>query len=627
MNARTRLRSPLRKISMLIAITTVGFLVISPSAPVSARPTRTPAETATPYQVMDVRTLAQRNTIVATGVSLDGVADGVADITATPSEVAQLRKLGFTVLAVSTTPDGSIGTESFPAADSGYHDYAEMNADLRQIVAAHPDIASLGSIGLSFQGRDMPVLKISDNVATDEAEPEVLLEGHMHAREHLTVEMGLFLAHLFTDRYGTDTRITNIVDNREIWIIPDMNPDGGEFDIATGTYQSWRKNRQPNSGTTAVGTDINRNFGFMWACCNGSSSSPSSGTYHGPFAFSSPESQRLRDFVLSRRIAGTQQIKVAIDFHTFSELVLWPFGFTTANTATGLNADQANVFITFGRQMAATNGYTPEQISDLAIADGSGVDWMWGDQGIFAWAFEMFPKSSTQGGFYPGDEIISRETARNQEAMLLLAELADCPYRAIGKEAQLCSTGGGGGGGGTTVFSDSFETSTGWTRNPDNTDTATTGIWERGDPEPTDSNGPKQLDLANTGTNALITGLAAGGSAGANDVDGGVTSAQSPAITLPSTGTLTLSLAWYLAHASNSTVDDFLRVSVVTSTGTTVVLSQAGSALDVDAAWTTVTADLSAFAGQTVRILVQAGDVATGSLLEAGIDDVTITQT
>jgi len=176
------------------------------------------------------------------------------------------------------------------------------------------------------------------------------------------------------------------------------------------------------------------------------------------------------------------------------------------------------------------------------------------------------------------------------------------------------------------VFFDDFETSLGWTTNPSGTDTATTGAWERGDPEPTDSNGPKQLGTTVSGVNDLVTGRAAGASPGAFDIDGGVTSVRSPAIALPSGATLTLSLSWYLAHGSNSSSDDFLRVSIVHSGGRTVVLSRTGAATDVDGAWTVATANLTQFGGQSVRILIEAADASTASLVEAGIDNVEITR-
>ena len=89
--------------------------------------------------------------------------------------------------------------------------------------------------------------------------------------------------------------------------------------------------------------------------------------------------------------------------------------------------------------MAATNGYTPEQSSDLYIADGTINDWLWGTYRIFSYTFEMYPRTSSAGGFYPPDEVIGRETTRNRAAVLRLLDAADCPYEVIGKQAQYCA--------------------------------------------------------------------------------------------------------------------------------------------------------------------------------------------
>ena len=183
------------------------------------------------------------------------------------------------------------------------------------------------------------------------------------------------------------------------------------------------------------------------------------------------------------------------------------------------------------------------------------------------------------------------------------------------------------GGGGTTVYSDTFESATGWTTNPNGTDTATTGAWQRGDPAQTTSGVVLQLGTTVSGTNDLVTGAAAGASAGEFDVDGGTTSIQSPTIALPASGTLSLSFSWYLAHLNNATSADFFRASVVNSGGTaTTVFTQAGSAANRAGAWATATVNVSSFAGQTIRIRFEAADAATGSLVEAGVDNVVITQ-
>ncbi|SCE89609.1 Zinc carboxypeptidase [Micromonospora haikouensis] len=426
----------------LVLATAAGLGLTVATGPVSARPAPEPAAepAAAEYDVLGVRTLAARTAIARTGAAVDAAEHGILHVTATDAEAAAIRRLGYQVEKQAPVHADGVGTTGFPSADSNYHDYAELTAVVNKVVADHPTLARKISIGKSYEGRDLMAVKISDNVATDEAEPEILFNSQQHAREHLTVEMAIYLLNLFTDSYGSDSRITNIVNTREIWIVPTVNPDGSEYDIATGSYRSWRKNRQPNSGASAVGTDLNRNWGYNWGCCGGSSGLPSSSTYRGPSAFSAPETKALRDFVNSRVVGGVQQIKANIDWHTYSQLVLWPFGYTTANTTTGMTADQYNTFATLGQQMAATNGYTPEQSSDLYITDGDSLDWMWATHGIWAYTFEMYPGSSgAGGGFYPPDEVIPAQTSRNKEAVLLLSEYADCPYRVIGKQAQYCA--------------------------------------------------------------------------------------------------------------------------------------------------------------------------------------------
>lgn len=177
----------------------------------------------------------------------------------------------------------------------------------------------------------------------------------------------------------------------------------------------------------------------------------------------------------------------------------------------------------------------------------------------------------------------------------------------------------------TTVYTDTFETATGWTANADGTDTATTGTWERGDPEATTSSGTKQLGTTVSGANDLVTGRLAGTSAGSFDIDGGTTSIRSPAVTLPATGTLTLSLSWYLAHGSNSSSADFFRVSIVHSGGTTVLFTQAGAASNRNGAWAVTSWNISTYAGQSIRVQITAADASGASLVEAGVDDVRIT--
>ncbi|GIG65311.1 metallophosphoesterase [Phytomonospora endophytica] len=179
---------------------------------------------------------------------------------------------------------------------------------------------------------------------------------------------------------------------------------------------------------------------------------------------------------------------------------------------------------------------------------------------------------------------------------------------------------------GSTSFSDDFESDRGWTVNPSGSDTATTGRFERGDPEQTlstYSDQVKQLGTTPSGSNALSTGRLAGAAYGDNDLDGGVTSVRSPALTVPAGGGL--SFAYSVAHGDNSSTADYLRVNVVSGSATTKVWEKLGAAAEVAGAWKTATVDLSAYAGQSVTLLVTAADASGGSLFEAQVDDVKVT--
>ncbi|MGW2629585.1 M14 family metallopeptidase [Streptomyces chattanoogensis] len=415
------------------------------ASPAGTPPTTRAAEPPHQYEVSGPATPAQRTALTATGASVDEVHSRAVVITADRAQAALVRQLGYRLKKLPDPPRTAAGSgriKDFPEGYTKYHNYDEATKEIDALVAKHPDILSKQVIGKSHEGRDILALKLSKNVTKDEKEPEVLFTAHQHAREHLTVEMALYLLNEFTSKYGSDDRITKMLDSREIWVIPDLNPDGGEFDISTGDFQMWRKNRQPNAGTNEVGTDLNRNWDFKWGCCNGSSDDPSDETYRGPSAASAPEVKVVSDFVRGRNVGGKQQITAAIDFHTYSELVLWPFGFTNDPTGPGMTQDEHDTFAAIGKKMAASNGYTPEQSSELYITDGAIDDWLWGDQRIFAYTFEMYPSSNGGGGFYPKDSVIPKETARNKDAVLQLLETADCPYRAIGKEGQYCKSKG-----------------------------------------------------------------------------------------------------------------------------------------------------------------------------------------
>ncbi len=322
----------------------------------------------------------------------------------------------------------------FPPGETGFHTYAEMAAEVKATADHFPGIVKRFSIGKSYQGRDLWAVKISDNVATDEPEPEVLFDGLHHADEHMSQEMTLAILHWLTTGYGTDGRVTNLVNGREIWIIFGLNPDGATYDIAGQAYHHWRKNRQPTPGSSAVGTDLNRNYDYRWGCCGGSSSNPASSRFRGRSRFSAPETRAFRDFVMSRVVDGRQQIRTAISFHTTGRLILYPYGYTYLDVPVDMSGRDHRTFVAMAKAMAASNGYKPEQASELYISSGTSRDWLYGRYRIFSFTFELSPGNVA----YPHDDAIPTETGRNRNAVLYLIDLANCPYRAIGVSGRGC---------------------------------------------------------------------------------------------------------------------------------------------------------------------------------------------
>jgi carboxypeptidase T len=539
-----------------------------------------------------------------------------------PSRLPRRRAavaLGLGLLLAAGLSPASAAAGDFPAKDSLYHSFAEMVAEIKATEQKFPSIVDVFSIGKSYQGRDIWAAKVSDNVAVDEPEAEILCDSLHHAREHMTVEQSLYLLRLLSTRYSNDSQVRALVNDREIFIIFAVNPDGFEYDLTgnpSSPYRAWRKNRQPNAGTTAVGTDLNRNYSYRWACCGGSSGSPSAITYRGAAAFSAPELQAVRTFVDSRVVGGRQQIRSHVTFHTNGELVLWPYGYTTKNLPWDMSVDDLNAFTAFGKGMAGRNGYKGQQSSDLYITDGDQIDWMYGVHRIFSFTWELFPpeQATVWGDHYPPDETIYRETLRNRTSMLFTIDVGNCPYRWINKTKTHCGP----------LFDD-LEGSQGWTVNPDGTDTAHGNArWIRAVPKAVSvGNVVMQPSVTASGARALVTAYNIEGGAGANDLDGVTTIASAPVVVPSTPGNLTF--RYYLAHTASATADDSLRAYVQNAAGArTLVLHELGGA-DVDAAtWATARVSMASWAGQSVRIVFVATDGAADSFVEAGIDDVRI---
>jgi hypothetical protein len=299
-----------------------------------------------------------------------------------------------------------------------YTTYTEMITQINGYAATYPNLAQVSTLPpLTHQGRQIYALKISDNVAVDEDEPEVLIIGNHHARELITVMIPLAIADSLLTSYGSDPQFTEWVNEREIWIVPVLNPDG--FEYVEFNDVNWRKNRR-NNGGGIFGVDLNRNYDYQWGHDNiGSSNFSSSETYRGPSAASEPEIQAIQNFV------NAHQFRMSISYHSYGNLWLWPVGFKPA-----LTVDQ-DIFSGYGTQVESLNGYDAGNpaSSTIYLTNGSSDDWLYHSPAHNK-IFGMTPEvGGGSDGFYPPEFRIPALILENMEPAWIALENADRPGR------------------------------------------------------------------------------------------------------------------------------------------------------------------------------------------------------
>ncbi|QDV05279.1 Carboxypeptidase T precursor [Planctomycetes bacterium Poly30] len=269
----------------------------------------------------------------------------------------------------------------------GYYTYAEIVSVLDQMAAAYPAlVAPKVSIGTSLEGRPLWMVKLSDNPTVDESEPEMRLDALHHSREPQGMQATLYFLSYLLEGYGTDPVATYLLNEREIYVVPCVNPDGYEYNRsqAPGGGGLWRKNRRDNGGS--FGVDLNRNYSFQWGGA-GSSGTASSETYRGPSPGSEPETQAMMQFISSRSFA------TALSVHTYSNVWLSSWGYVAQYPPDWPEMQE------IGDLASADNGYTHGPVSIvLYLADGGTVDYDYGVNGTYSWTPEI---GSSADGFWP----------------------------------------------------------------------------------------------------------------------------------------------------------------------------------------------------------------------------------
>lgn len=302
----------------------------------------------------------------------------------------------------------------------GFKTLSEIEAYLDSLSAAYPTLMSPKfSIGTTIEGRDIWVVKVSDNFAVDEDEPEMLFVSEIHAREPAAAASLLNFMNYMLSNYGVDAEITDLIDNREMYFMAVQNPDGYFYNETTDPSGGglWRKNRRDN-GDATFGVDLNRNYDHNWGYDDmGSDPSTDGETYRGASPFSEPETQAYRDFVISRNFV------IIHNFHTYGNLELWPPGYDR------FSDPFEELFKNIGDSLTQFNGYDPIPGWALYPTNGAADDWCWYDSlskpKILSFTCEIGPD------FWPPPFQIPDLIAENVWPNLFLTRIADNPY-AVG---------------------------------------------------------------------------------------------------------------------------------------------------------------------------------------------------
>ncbi len=631
---------------------------------------------------------------------------GPADFIVDAKGLAALKQAGIP-LEVVVADLGPVLRAEYDARMAGNADGgvagADFFADFRTIdqiyarldlyALAHPDLVTPFLVGTSLEGRPIRGIRITKAAA---GAPGVLFNATQHAREWGATTAGMYIADQLVNGYGVNPRVTALLDRAWVDVIPVVNPDGYVYTWTTNRL--WRKNRRPNTDGT-FGVDLNRNWSFQWGG-GGASTNPNDETYRGVAPFSEPESAAMRDyFIANTALAGH------IDFHSYSQLVLSPWGYTTAL------APNNDAFLALGNEMKdairRTNGvsYTAGPIaSTLYIASGSSVDHAYGQHGVPSYTIEV-RDTGTFGFVMPASEILPNATENFAAAMELADSTVDgavirfplgapttvnydapAPIvvevrairgsivdggvtlhsRLVGAAAFATTTMSAQGNGlfaapfGSTpcgasrewfitavstvgsarwphlpvlaqsttatatliTYEETFETNLAWTVGAAG-DAATSGVWTRVDPVGTLAQ--PENDSVDVGALCYITGQGvAGGAVGAADLDGGITTLTSPILDASHPESTVSYRRWYSNNQGSAPNADSMPIAISSDGGVTWITLEDVS--ENASAWVEKSFRVADFVtpSANVRLRFQARDLATGSVVEAGVDFVRV---
>lgn len=580
-----------------------------------------------------------------------------------------------------------------------YHQYNDIVARFDGYAAAYPALTTRESAGTSLQGRDIPAIRVTGPGDASER-PVIIINGAQHAREWVSSATLTYITERLLEDYGSDQRVTDLLDSTEVVIVPVVNPDGYVY---TWTNERlWRKNRRGG-----YGVDLNRNWAEGWGG-EGSSGNTGSDIYRGTAPFSEPETAALRDYTL----ADGDRVAASVDYHSFGQLIMWPWGYDFIDPPEPDLTRFRTIGFGIRDHILASGGvpYTAQASYDLYLSAGTAQDWFYAETGGLAYTIEL--RDTGDFGFVLPPSLILPTATENWAGFLHLAAestrplviavvggapetlgasegstvgvtigdglndyvpgsgmlhtsvnggaYSSTPLLALGGndfEAQfsefLCGSSvsyyftaeaddgsvvslpAGGAAApfeataleSDTIFADAMEAGTnGWTADLPG-DTASTGQWQRANPQGTSAQPEDDHTVA--GVNCWITGASAGGSVGSFDIDNGFTTLVSPLLDASGAAADGVDAylvyhRWYSNDQGAAPNADSMPVEISDDDGAT--WTQLELVTENLNRWERREFNIGDFVtpSDAVRVRFVARDLGEGSIVEAGVDDLSL---
>ena len=317
-----------------------------------------------------------------------------------------------------------------------YRTVAEVYAAADTLAADYPDLVQLVDIGDSWEktqnpnaGWDIEVLVLANRNTPSVPKSDAFFMSGIHAREWAPVEMNLRLAEYLLTNYETNADVKWLLDYNRVHLVLSTNPDGRLQDEANLNWE-WRKNTNNNyctggTGQNGRGADLNRNYPYMWV----GSSYQCDQTYSGPSAGSEPETVAITNYVASvfpdqkgpnpsDLVDELTATGMFIDLHSYSRLVLWPWGYTYDSAP-----NDASLRV-MSYKFAYYNGHDPQKSTELYPTNGSTDDWAYGELGVPGFCFEVGDT------FHQSCSVFNNDISPNNiKALVRAIKIARRPYR------------------------------------------------------------------------------------------------------------------------------------------------------------------------------------------------------